>query len=82
MYREWALMPQVKVLLALGQIGFNGCRRLLRDHDFDVPRQKFGHAVHAPVSQPATGRTVHLLTSYHPSRQNTNTGKLTQGDAE
>jgi uracil-DNA glycosylase family 4 len=77
LYREWELMPQVQVLLALGQIGYTGCQRLLRDHGFDVPRQKFGHGVHVPTHQPDTGRQVHLLTSYHPSRQNTNTGKLT-----
>ncbi len=77
LYREWALMPQVRVLLALGQIGYTGCQRLLRDHGFDVPSRKFGHGVHVPVTHPESGRVVHLLTAYHPSRQNTNTGKLT-----
>jgi uracil-DNA glycosylase family 4 len=75
--REWHLMPQVRVLLALGQIAFNGGLSLLRDQEFEVPRAKFGHGVHIPVSQPATGRVVHVLTSYHPSRQNTQTGRLT-----
>jgi uracil-DNA glycosylase family 4 len=75
--REWQLMPQVQVLLALGQIAFNGSLQLLRDHGFEVPRLKFGHGAHYPLLQPETDRTVHLLASYHPSRQNTQTGRLT-----
>ena len=74
--REWMLMPQIEVLMALGQIGFNGCIKLLRDKGFDVPKLKFGHGVHYPVSNGS--RTVHLTACYHPSRQNTQTGRLTQ----
>ena len=69
-------MPQIEVLMALGQIGFNGCIKLLRDKGFDVPKLKFGHGVHYPVSNGS--RTVHLTACYHPSRQNTQTGRLTQ----
>jgi len=75
--REWALMPQVQVLVALGQIAFDRLQRMLRDDGWDVPRAKFGHAVHASLHGPA-GRRVQLLGSYHPSRQNTQTGRLTQ----
>lgn len=75
--REWALMPQVQVLVALGQIAFDRLQRMLRDDGWDVPRAKFGHAVQASLHGPA-GRRVQLLGSYHPSRQNTQTGRLTQ----
>jgi uracil-DNA glycosylase family 4 len=69
--REWALIPQVQVVVALGQMAFDGCLRLLRAHGQDVPRLKFGHGVHFPLDG------LHLLASYHPSRQNTQTGRLT-----
>ena len=75
--REWRLMPQVKVVLGLGQIAFNGALGLLRDFGFEVPRLKFRHGLHQPVLQTGTNRTVHLLAAYHPSRQNTQTGRLT-----
>lgn len=69
--REWALMPQVQVMVALGQMAFDGCLRLLRAQGRDLPRLKFGHGVHYPLDG------LHLLASYHPSRQNTQTGRLT-----
>jgi uracil-DNA glycosylase family 4 len=75
--REWRLMPQVKVVFGLGQIAFNGSLSLLRGLGFEVPRLKFEHGLHQPVLQPDTNRTVHVLAAYHPSRQNTQTGRLT-----
>ncbi len=74
LYREWALMPQVQVILALGQIAFHGCVRLFKEHDYDLPPLKFGHGLHYCVDKTAP---KHLLTCYHPSRQNTQTGRLT-----
>ena len=76
--REWQLMPQVRVIVALGQIAFEGCLRLLRDQGYDVPRLKFGHGQHYQLGDSALGGPTHLLASYHPSRQNTQTGRLTQ----
>ncbi len=75
--REWALMPQVEVLLAFGKIGFDGCVRLLRDTGWEVPRVKFGHGRHYTLNLAGAERALHLLAGYHPSRQNTNTGRLT-----
>lgn len=69
--REWALMPQVRVIVALGQIAFEGCLRLLREQGHNLPRLKFGHGLHYPLE------SAHLIASYHPSRQNTQTGRLT-----
>ena len=71
--REWALMPQIQVVVALGKMAFDGCLRLLPgpEQGHDLPRLKFGHGMHYPLDG------LHLLASYHPSRQNTQTGRLT-----
>ena len=62
----------MKVIVSLGRIAFDAAWRLLAERDIVVkPRPAFGHdAVYE-----TTGFTV--IGSYHPSRQNTNTGKLT-----
>lgn len=75
--QEWALLSQVRVVVALGQIAFEGCLRAMREMGFDAPRVKFGHGVHYPFNSPAIGGVRHLLAAYHPSRQNTQTGRLT-----
>lgn len=62
--RELALLKNVRVVVALGRIGFDTYLSTIGK------RAKFGHnAVHpfSPV----------LIASYHPSQQNTSTGKLT-----
>jgi uracil-DNA glycosylase family 4 len=69
--REWQLMPQIRVVVALGQIAFDGCRRMLQEQGYDLPRLKFGPGLHYPLEP------FHLIASYHPSRQNTQTGRLT-----
>jgi uracil-DNA glycosylase family 4 len=76
--RELALMPQLQIILALGQIAFDSCLRLLRDAGYVVPRLKFGHGVHYNLTSPTGGPPLHLLAAYHPSRQNTQTGRLNQ----
>jgi uracil-DNA glycosylase len=61
------------VIVALGRIGFDAYLRLLRHQHVAVrPRPAFGHAL---AHRLPDGRT--LVGCYHPSRQNTNTGKLT-----
>lgn len=75
--REWHLMPHLRVVLALGQMAFDGCLRLLRDEGYEVPRLQFSHGAHYPLNGPNTTKQIHLLVAYHPSRQNTQTGKLT-----
>jgi len=69
---EIAALPRVRVVVALGKIGFDAYLQLLKRRGIVVkPRPAFGHGVaHAlPNGQM-------LLGCYHPSRQNTNTGKL------
>ncbi|HEY9085624.1 MAG TPA: uracil-DNA glycosylase [Candidatus Tyrphobacter sp.] len=75
---EFDALPKLRVILALGSIGFDASLRLLRERGFasDPSRPRFGHGV--AVRARNNGRTLVVLASYHPSRQNTNTGKLTQ----
>jgi uracil-DNA glycosylase family 4 len=70
---EIAALPRVQIVIALGRIGFDAYLRLLANAGIAPrPRPAFGHA--ADYGLP-NGRT--LIGCYHPSRQNTNTGKLT-----
>ena len=68
LHRELELLPNVRVLVALGQFGYDAaCRH------FGVRRRPaFGHGVEA-----ATDAGVTSVCSCHPSQQNTFTGKLT-----
>ncbi len=76
--REWALMSQARVILALGKMAFDGCQRLLRElgHN-DLPWLKFSHGLHYSFYSSSPKGLRHLVASYHPSRQNTQTGRLT-----
>jgi uracil-DNA glycosylase family 4 len=70
---EVAALPNVRVIVALGRIAFDATWRLLAERGIEVrPRPTFGHG---RVYRTRGGPTV--IASYHPSRQNTNTGKLT-----
>jgi uracil-DNA glycosylase len=72
--REVALLSKVRVVLALGSIGWAAALAHFARRGFVVPRPRppFGHGAVAPI---AGGPT--LLGCYHVSQQNTNTGKLT-----
>jgi len=72
--RELALLSSVRVVLALGRIAFDGYLRLLRERSVDVPRLAFGHGACYQFDPPLPT----LVISYHPSRQNTQTGRLTE----
>jgi uracil-DNA glycosylase family 4 len=74
--RECLLMPQIQIVVALGEVAFDGCRRLLRDLGYQLPRLKFSHGLHAWLDSSPSG-LKHVIASYHPSRQNTQTGRLT-----
>ena len=72
--REFRLFADLRAVLALGKIGMDGVLRMLREEGI-VPRRKayaFGHGVSHDL-----GGGLKLFASYHPSQQNTFTGKLT-----
>jgi uracil-DNA glycosylase family 4 len=78
--RELALVePSVRAVVCLGSYAWDAALRGFREVGYVVPRPKprFGHAVEAAMTAP-DGREVALLGSYHPSQQNTFTGKLTE----
>ena len=72
--REMRLFPKLGAILALGKIAMDGVLGLLRDEGRVPPRKgfAFGHGVRHDL-----GGGLVLFTSYHPSQQNTFTGKLT-----
>ena len=66
-------LGRLRVIVALGRIGFDAALRLLAERGATVrPKPLFAHGA---IFRPPDGPTV--IASYHPSRQNTNTGKLT-----
>ncbi len=70
--RELQALPRVRVLVCLGAFGWDGAVRALAALGHPVrPRPRFGHLAEAEV-----GPYI-LLGCYHPSQQNTFTGKLT-----
>ncbi|HWV94266.1 MAG TPA: uracil-DNA glycosylase [Vicinamibacterales bacterium] len=75
---EVAELPRAQVVVALGKIAFDVWLRLLKRRGATIgsPRPQFGHGVLARVDAP-DGVPAIVLGCYHPSRQNTNTGKLT-----
>ena len=75
---EWRLVAEhVKVVVALGGFAWRAALQMLRVGGASVgsPAPKFGHAAEATVAT-ADGELL-LLGCYHPSQQNTFTGKLT-----
>jgi uracil-DNA glycosylase family 4 len=70
------LMPRVRVVLALGRIAFDACLRVYRERGWlskAAGKPRFGHGV---ACRFADGIPA-LVASFHPSQQNTFTGRLT-----
>ena len=72
--RELALLERCRTILALGSFAWDGALRALRGLGNDIPRPKprFGHGGEVEVGD------WRLLGCYHPSQQNTFTGRLTE----
>jgi uracil-DNA glycosylase len=70
---EWDALPAIRVVVTLGRIAFDACfARLARRGKTVRPRPSFGHGTEYRVP----GGPI-VIAAYHPSRQNTNTGRLT-----
>lgn len=73
--QELRLMENVRVIIALGKIAFDSvisCSRILGWNEFSRKPQ-FKHGDKVKIRE-----NLYLLASYHPSQQNTFTGKLTR----
>jgi len=71
---ETDALPHVRVVVALGKLGFDGYLAAKKARGIlpEGVRPVFAHGATCPLSDGTT-----LLGSYHPSRQNTHTGRLT-----
>jgi uracil-DNA glycosylase len=71
--RELGLLDRCRVVVALGAFAWDGVLRTARALGLEVPRPRprFGHGAETRIGG------LHLLGCYHPSQQNTFTGKLT-----
>lgn len=67
------LHPQV--IVCLGRVAFERVLRIYSIHNADW---KFAHGAHYKLSTDSLGTDHWLLCSYHPSQQNTSTGRLTK----
>jgi uracil-DNA glycosylase family 4 len=77
--REWALLASLRAVLVLGRIALDALLAALRETG-RVPARRayaFGHGVSHDL-----GEGLRLFCSYHPSQQNTFTGKLTPADLD
>jgi uracil-DNA glycosylase family 4 len=73
--RELEMLDRVQVVVALGKIAFDAYLRTcaLAGLAVPAPRPQFGHGAVYTLAESTT-----LIGSYHPSQQNTQTGRLTR----
>jgi uracil-DNA glycosylase family 4 len=77
--RELQLVAETtRVIVALGGYAWQAVWPALRQAGYALPRSRppFGHGAEVEIAHPATG-PVHLIGCYHPSQQNTFTGRVT-----
>jgi uracil-DNA glycosylase family 4 len=76
---EFDALAHVRVAIGLGAIAFAAILRVLRERrfTFDPGARAFSHGAEFIAAD--AKRWITVIASYHPSRQNTNTGKLTVG---
>ena len=83
-FEELDLLKKAQVIVPLGQIAFVQTLKSLRQKGVDIPSLSFGHGKIYSLRTPnsvgnADLRSLRtLITTYHPSQQNTQTGKLTR----
>jgi uracil-DNA glycosylase family 4 len=71
--RELALLEDVRVIVPLGGFGWDAVLRIIAalGHPTPRPKPRFGHGAEVVIGP------YHLVASFHPSQQNTFTGRLT-----
>ena len=74
MKTEINLLTNLQGFVALGRIAFDGIQRMYKLQDIGLPEMKFGHNEFSELGEGLPW----LLASYHPSQQNTLTGRLTE----
>jgi uracil-DNA glycosylase len=67
-------MPKLEGIVLLGKIAFDQILKIYRQKGVELPVLKFGHGAFYQIGE----HLPWLLASYHPSRQNTRTGRLTE----
>jgi uracil-DNA glycosylase family 4 len=75
---EFAALRGMRVIVTLGKIADDTVHRIVKAHgSYRGPRAPFKHGAETPITLPGSPAAT-ILASYHPSRQNTNTGVLTE----
>ena len=74
---EFDALRKLRVAVGLGSIGFEAILRVLRERGFALnpAKPRFAHGAETVATKGK--RSIVAIASYHPSRQNTNTGVLT-----
>jgi uracil-DNA glycosylase family 4 len=72
--REILLLENLEGIVVLGKIAFDNTLRLYRSEGYNLPPMQFAHGAFYRLGEDLPW----LLASYHPSRQNTQTGRLTE----
>lgn len=72
---KWQNNNSDKAILCLGQLAYRSTLQMLESKGFGPykPRSKFSHGQEVQISE-----CIRLFASFHPSQQNTFTGKLTE----
>ena len=75
--REFEALTTMQVIVGLGAIGTKAAIDALKQLNYTITPApwRFGHGME--ISATKNTRTITIIASFHPSRQNTNTGKLT-----
>ena len=72
---ELKLLARVQIVVCLGKVAFDSYWRLMNNRGIAPrPKPRFAHGL---VFNETDGKGPYLVASYHPSQQNTNTGRLT-----
>ena len=69
-------LPTVRSFVVLGKFAFDALIKNLKLHGHQIPKKSFGHGTE--IKYEHDGKKYLIVCSYHPSQQNTFTGKLTK----